>query len=54
MTSAGSCGKPVRVSEKPIWTFDTVIHAENASPAADVEDNLVLEKMLVLIDGVSV
>ena len=54
MTSAGSCGEPVMVSEKLIRTLDIFIHAENASSAAHVEDNLVLEKMLVLVDGVSV
>lgn len=30
------------------------IHAQNASAAADIEDDLVLEDMTVLVDGVTV
>lgn len=34
--------------------FDLRIHAQNASAAADIEDNLVLEEMAVLVDGVAI
>jgi hypothetical protein len=54
MASTSSCGEPVMVSEKPMRTLDNFIHAENASSAAHIEDDLVLENMLVLIDRVSV
>jgi hypothetical protein len=54
MTSASSCGKPAMVSDKTVRSFDKSLHAQNASSAANIKDDLVLENMLVLVDCVSI
>jgi hypothetical protein len=54
MASASSGGEPVMASDEFIKPTHQSIHAQNPSPAADVEDYLVLKNMLVLIDRVSI
>jgi hypothetical protein len=36
------------------WVFIVNIHAENTGTATDIEDDLVLEDVAVLVDGITV
>jgi hypothetical protein len=54
MAGTSSCGEPVNTSDATVVISKKYTHAQYASSATHVEDNLVLENVLVLIDGVSV
>lgn len=54
MAGASSDGEPSTKLELNQTTIDKSIHAQDAGPAAHIENDLVLEEVLVLIDGISV